>query len=197
MLIGVAVLAVVAIGYLFYIKYQESKLGDISFDNIETVQEDGKIYLKNKAADFSVIVSDSWIIENNKEAISFASSDYEPSEGSDLAIPKNGCWIGSAVRILDPKNDIEYQNVSSLLKDNNLQEINTERTQYKIISINGKNSLSESLIVNIKDEQGIFQTVKLLHNNKLYYFETHLFGQQKDKCQEEFYNFLQTVSIKK
>jgi hypothetical protein len=198
-LVAFFILAVISAGYLFYIKYQESKLGYISFNNIEKTQSNGNFYLKNNVAGFSMVVSDSWNINNGEDSISMTSPDIEllESKQSSLATPQEGCWMASAAREINQGDDIEYKEIYSMLNNDDLQSYNTEKNKYEIVYIDSEMALKDILIINNENNQGLSQIVKLPYNNKIYYFETHLFGQDKEKCQEEFNNFLKTISIKK
>jgi hypothetical protein len=191
----ILVLAILSAGYLFYLKYQESKQGYISLAIIEKTQKDGNFYLKNKESGLSLVVPDSWGVKNDEGGISVSSPDFEYTGDPSLVVPSRGCWMASTVRSLDVNNDIEYKETLFLLNDQNLEDYKNGENVYQIVYINNQKALKNILTVKNNKEEGFYQIVKLPYNNKLYYFETHLFGQDKERCQEEFESFLQAISI--
>lgn len=196
-----SVLILIIAGCIYYIKTEESKMGFVSFDSFKRQEIDGKIVMENKEVGLSFEVPNGWEIRNDALAsVSMASVDFEPlKSNTSTSIPEKGCWIGVTARIEKEgtEYDLYYSDIKNLISDKeHLAEMNTEDHKYEIINILGYDAVKESMIVT-NTNSGAFILIQIPVNNKIYFFETDLFGQDKDnKCPEEFDNFLKTLSIK-
>jgi len=201
-LIGVAVLAVVAIGYLFYIKYQESKLGPVSYESFKKIEENGKVFLENKEVGLKFQVPEGWKTDDvfGWTSLSMQSSDYKVFNEKNYPIPEKGCWIDIlAKKEFSGKEDVEYLDVLDLLKDKEyMNSQNSEKNIYELFFLDSLESIKSKTIINQnKENQGEVVSIELPYDKKYYSFETYLFGSDKEKCLEEFNDFIQTISIKK
>jgi len=97
-------------------------------------------------------------------------------KNSDVIIIKRNTGIDIYQKIIeDPK----------LLGDNR-----------EVIEIDGIKALKET-IVNEENNPGKVEMVWIPFNDTVYLFETDLFGEDQEECENHFNNFLKTISIRK
>ena len=77
-----------------------------------------------------------------------------------------------------------------------INELNRSGDLYAIYNVSGKSMLQRELLVNSRETINKNISLKLAENNKFYLLETYLFGQDQEKCQSLFNEFLNTVEIK-
>jgi hypothetical protein len=201
-LVAFFILAVISAGYLFYIKYQESKLGPVSYESFKKIEENGKTFLENKEVGLKFQIPDKWKTNYvfGWTSLSMQSDDFKVFNEKNYPIPEKGCWINViAQKQYLNKEDSEYLDAIELIGDGEyLNSQNTDSSKYEVYSLDSIQSIKSNILINQnKDNQGNYVSIEVPYNNTYYSFETHLFGQDKEKCQEEFNNFLKTISIKK
>ncbi|MFA5755409.1 MAG: hypothetical protein WC909_03615 [Candidatus Paceibacterota bacterium] len=165
--------------------FEVTEYGDISF------VEDEKVGL-------NFIIPNGWKKTYDFLAqFSIVTENFVPTDNTlnSSSLPKNGCWIGISV---DHEENIEdgnslYDSTKHFI--DNPEEIINEGSSYRdIINISEIKSLRESLII---ENKGKAISIYTPLDNKIYLFETYLFGEDKEFCETEFNNFLNTISIKK
>jgi hypothetical protein len=198
---SILVLALLAVGWIFIIKKQEAGMGPVSFDSFKKTDLDGKTIMENKKIGLSFEVPEGWIIRNDGVAsVSIISPDFTASDNKQLSasIPQKGCWIGVTARIERENSsyDVYYSSIKSLIDNADTRNsLTNDIRQYDIADISGAKAL-KSIIKNNIDNLGSVVSIQLPLNNKVYFFETDLFGQDQEKCSQEFDNFLKRVSAK-
>ncbi|MDD5098480.1 MAG: hypothetical protein PHD31_02065 [Candidatus Pacebacteria bacterium] len=202
LLIVIVILAIIAIGYLSYVRYQESKLGPVSYESFKRAEENGKTFLENKEVGLKFEVPEGWKTNYvfGWTSLSMQSEDFKVFNEKNYPIPEKGCWINVvAEKQYLGKEDAEYLDAIELINDSEyLSSQNTDNNKYEVYYLDSIESIKSNILIDQnKDNQGNYISVEVPYNNIYYSFETHLFGQDKEKCQEEFNNFLKTISIKK
>ncbi|MDD4074361.1 MAG: hypothetical protein PHU17_02480 [Candidatus Pacebacteria bacterium] len=165
--------------------FEVSKYGEISF-------------VEDKEAGLSFIIPKGWDKKDDLMAqFSIVTEDFSPIDDkiSSSSFPKNGCWIGiSADHEIETENNIALYNDIIYHIEHQENIINEDNSYEEIVSINEVKSLKRSIIA---EDKGKKISIFVPLNNRIYLFETYLFGEDKESCEGEFNNFLSTISIKK
>lgn len=197
----VLVLALIAAGFFYYNKIQEGKMGPVSFESFKKIESDGKVFMENKDIGLKFMVPEGWEIENTDMAsVSIYSLDFVPFQEPSF-IPKKGCWIDvdPKIQIQGSKYDLQYTYYRQIIDDEKtLSTINkNDNEKYEIVDLDGLKSVKESNFNNKGDNTGVFISLTTPYEDVVYRFDTYIFGQDKEKCIQDFDNFLKTISIKK
>jgi len=166
-----------------------SELGDISL-------------VENEEAGLKFVIPQDWEVTNDLLAsFSMRTKDFIPFKDnpSSASVPKKGCWIGATVRYEKEGSDNDYYFSSNKYYIDNpedLEEMNSDTRAYSIIEVDGINSLKHE-VINNDNNPGRAMLIWIPINDKVYLFESDLFGEDQEECKTHFDNFLNTVSIKK
>jgi len=195
----VFVLALIAAGYLWYNKVQESRMGPVSFESFEKVESDGKVFMENKDIGLKFMVPEGWeVISTDIASLSMHSPDFVPFMDPSF-IPKNGCWVDVTpkIQIEGSDYDLQYSDLKQEIENDDYLE-NTDKKKCEIMILYGLEGVKCNLLMDENiNNQGNYIYFSIPYDNVVYRFETHIFGQDKDKCLQDFDNFLTTISIKK
>ncbi|MFA5310613.1 MAG: hypothetical protein WC386_02900 [Candidatus Paceibacterota bacterium] len=197
----VFILALIAVGFFYYNKVQEDRMGPVSFESFKKTETDGKVFMENKDIGLKFMVPEGWGVQNlTWSSISVVSQDFEPFTNPS-PLPKKGCLINinPEIQIEGSDYDLQYGDLKAMANDSNYLLLhNTDKEKYESIELSElKGVKSDFLIDNNINNVGnrIYEAVP--YNNVIYYFETSIFGENKEECLQEFDNFLTTVFIKK
>jgi hypothetical protein len=199
-ILSVLILALIAVSYFLYNKWQESKMGLVSFEKATEQKIDGKTYIENKDVGLKFVVPDGWELGKYSEGVSMHSSDFVPFTEDSFFIPKSGCWIElySKVEKEGSDYDLDYSYLKNEIVSNYCSRYqNNGQKACEDVKISGLNGIREN---NFNDEQknpGFFTSLRVPYNNIVYAFSSYFFGKDKEACIQEFNNFLTTVTIKK
>lgn len=175
-------------------------MGPVSFENVEEQEVDGKIYIENKEVGLIFSVPDGWETEKSDIGLSMRSSDFISVEEA-FFIPKSGCRIDIVVERQKEGSDydMQYTNLKQLINDKDmLASRNTDKEKCEIVDMSGLMGARDDLSIDSNvNNLGNRIYVAIPYNNVIYRFETYIFGQDKEKCLQDFDNFLTTVFIKK
>ena len=195
------VLALIGTGFLFYIKWQESKMGLVSFEEATKQEINGKVYIENKGVGLSFAVPDGWNILKDSAGLSMHSSNFVPLSEDSFFIPKSGCWIEALSEILksDDDYDLEYGDLRLMIDDQNyLAQKSSDKKKLEVVEISTMKGIRSNFLSDSNpDNIGNFIYTAIPYKNILYVFNTYLFGEDKEICLQKFNNFLTTVTIKK
>lgn len=194
------VLALIGTGFLFYIKWQESKMGLVSFEEATKQEIDGKVYIENKEVGLSFAVPDGWNILKDSAGLSMRSSNFVPLSEDSFFIPKSGCWIEVYAEAQKEGSDydLDYSYLKDKINSNYCSQYSTDEQKLcEIEEFSGLNGIRQNNFNNDGENQGIFTSFDIPYNNIVYSFYSYLFGEDKEICLQEFNNFLTTVTIKK
>lgn len=160
-----------------------SELGDISL-------------VENEEAGLKFVIPQDWEVTDDLLAsFSMRTKDFIPFKDnpSSASVPKKGCWIGATVRYEKEGSDNDYYFSSNKYYIDNPEDL---RDGQEIIEVDGINALKEDLVVG-EENPGKVVLIWIPINDKVYLFESDLFGEDQEECKTHFDNFLNTVSIKK
>ena len=196
----VFILALIAVGFFYYNKMQEDRMGPVSFESFKKTETDGKVFMENKDIGLKFMVPEGWeVISTDIASISMHSPDFVPFQDPSF-IPKTGCWIDITpkIQIEGSDYDLQYTYYRQIIDDKEvLATMNRENEKCEIVNLDGLKSVKDINSENNEENQGSFISITTPYNNVVYRFDTYIFGQDKEKCLQDFNNFLTTVSIKK
>ncbi|MFA5714901.1 MAG: hypothetical protein WC998_04120, partial [Candidatus Paceibacterota bacterium] len=166
-----------------------------------SVEENGKVFMENKDIGLKFMVPEGWeVISTDVASLSMHSPDFIPFTEPSF-IPKNGCWIDVTPKIqVEGSNyDLQYSDLKQEIEDESyLSHENTEKKKCDIMELFGIKGIRCNLSIDENiNSQGNYIYFSIPYNNVVYRFETHIFGQDKEKCLQDFDNFLSTIFIKK
>jgi len=176
---------VIAPSYSFVV----SELGDVSL-------------VENEEAGLKFVIPQGWEVTNDLLAsFSMRTKDFIPFNDnlSSASVPKKGCWIGATVRYEKEGSDNDYYFSSNKYYIDNpdyLEEMNSDTRAYSIVEVDGIKSLKHE-VINIDANPGRAVLIWIPIDDKVYLFESDLFGEDQEECKTHFDNFLNTISIKK
>lgn len=192
----VLILILTIAGYLWYKKVQEDRMGPVSFDSFKRIETDGKVFLENKDIGLKFMVPQGWEVQDLPwSSISVASQDFEPFNGKS-PVPQRGCLINinPKIQIEGSEYDLDYTDLRQRIDSDDCMFFkNYEKENCKIVDILGLKGIRD----NYSENGGIITNLSIPYNNVIYHFEAYIFGENKDKCLQEFDNLLSTISIKK
>lgn len=194
----VLVLAIIVAGFLYYNKIQEDKMGFVSFENIKEEIINGKVNIGNKEFGLNFIVPDKWKVFKDSEGVVISSPDFVPMSNESF-IPHAGCSINVNIEMVGGEGYIsEYDDLVLMINDEDyLRSLNADKIKYETIELSGlKGIKNQFFIANFNNNQGEVVVVSIPYSDKIYYFETDALGEDKERCIQEFNNFLNLVSIK-
>jgi hypothetical protein len=194
------ILALIVAGFLYYNKTQEDKMGSVSFESFKRIETDGKVFMENKDIGLKFMVPEGWEVQNlTWSAISVASQDFEPfTDPSPL--PKKGCLINidPEIQVQGSDYDLQYTDLKQRIDSGSCSMFgNSEKEKCEIVDFSGLKGIRDRYSENKIENPGFFTDLSVPYNNVIYRFESYVFGEDQDRCLQEFNNFLSSVSIKK
>ena len=161
------------------------------------VSELGDITLvENEEAGLKFVIPEGWEVTDDLLAsFSMRTKDFVPFNDnlSSASVPKKGCWIGATVRYEKEGSDNDYYFSSNKYYIDNPDALMEDQ---EIIEIDNIKALKE--IINGEEiNPGRIELIWIPINDKVYLFESDLFGEDQEECKTHFDNFLNTISIKK
>jgi len=190
---GFIVFLILVIGGLFF-WWQSSKEIKGSPDDYVIKETEEGIFVENKKAGLIVKAPEGWEarrVEEEGGAIDFDSLDLETNkEKGRIVLPlKKGCKIQAAVEYGEFNlTDIEIETRYSLAL------MGMKSVNFEEIYINNYPAL-KSIFGLEEDGSGVGMAVSVAGDNKVYSFSVMWGFDDKEKCIQEFENFLETISI--
>jgi len=194
--------AIVLVSFLIFkiIEYKNEKENELNYLTIEDftkTEVDGKTILENKDIGLRFTVPQGWETGSSSWSnISLVSPDFEPlrNDSSAAPLPQKGCWI-DIIFSLNSTNGISYDFVNDLANLEGYAENNsTDTSKYEKIEINSLNAVKYTHTLTNGEGSNIFVQIPR-DPNKVFAFYVYLFGQDKERCLEEFNSFISSVSI--
>lgn len=199
-ILSVLALSIVITGYILYNKWLESKMGIVSFENVLETETDGNKYIENKEAGLRFVVPEKWEILKDNTGLIMHSSDFDSFSEELFYVPKSGCWIEvyAEAQKEGSNYDLDYSYLKDKIASNYCSQYQNDEQKVCVMEeISGLTGIRENNFINEGENPGNFINVSIPHNNIVYSFYSHLFGEDKEFCLQIFNNFLKTVIIKK
>lgn len=207
LIIILLLIALFIMGKLFYSWWLEKEyLGYIPAKEFSIKEIENKKIITHKGAKLKMEIPIGWQIEKTEISLLFSSPDFQSSPETDdyyFYELKKGCITEISIM---KKNEsgtykIEYDDLQARI---NLCLDSPEQCKGdhpdKIIKINGYNALEFTYIPKDNSENSLASSGKhvfvvIPKNESIYAFETYLFSEDKERCEQEFNKFLETVVI--
>jgi uncharacterized protein YpmB len=181
---------------------EEVKMGPVSFDSFEIKKLGNDSFVENEKAGLRFMIPQGWVaVNDNLAGFSMKSEDFIPFREmfSSASVPKQGCWIGASVKFEKEGSnyDLFYSEIKNYIENPEYMEaMKSDNRGYELLEVDGKKALKEA-IINNTDNVGEAILIWIPIDNKVYLFEADIFGENQNRCREEFNKFLSTVSITK
>ncbi len=74
---AIVILVLIAVGYFYYVKKEEAKMGPVSFDSFKKQEVNGRTFYENKDVGLTFEVPEGWEVKSDGIAsISIVSADF-------------------------------------------------------------------------------------------------------------------------
>lgn len=159
-------------------------------------EENGKIFMDSDKAKVSLEIPQGWeTFETSFSAISIKTKDFIPlnNDASKIPFPSAGCWINFDVQV-DKKED-GYQNFTQSILDSPEYFEEGDQSEQKI-KIGNLFALKNTFEQDNEKISGKGVFVDIPKDNFTYKIESLLFGKDKEMCEKEFNDFLNSLVIK-
>ncbi|MFA6252227.1 MAG: hypothetical protein WCX74_02400 [Candidatus Paceibacterota bacterium] len=179
---------------LFASRVEDFRSRKAYFEDFTKRFEGDEVWMDSDKAKVSVKIPREWdAFEGSFSAISMKSKDFLPMDGDvkKAPLPSTGCWIDFNVQIDKMENGYKNFIMETL---NNDDYFSTEDSDEKKVKV-GK---YEALLNMSPDERGEGKAVfmKVPVNNFTYKIDSYFFGKDKERCEKEFDDFLNSLVIK-
>jgi len=201
--IFIIILLLLAAGGVFWwwtTKEKEPDVGFVRFEEFEIQETEDEKTIKHNEFGLKLTIPKDWEIVDGRDGLYFNSPDFEidPIAGPYAPpIPEKGCVIKISIQkdINDVSYYTDYTYVNERIKI--CLELLDYDCGYEVIEIDNNKALKH--ISHVENESILGDQVRIQtpKNEKIYIFEAYLFGQDKEKCTQEFDKILQTVEIRK
>jgi len=156
---------------------------------------DGKI-LKNEKMGLKVGIPDGWKLDERWEGglvgnIILTSQDFERQPGNNPF--KKGCLIEIGIADYGKYETVETETIKDFIEMCKAEPEQLKKDGYEYVKIDEYEALKTT--TPNKPETERFISVRVLIDNKVYSFSTPLYSENKERCAQEFDEFLETVSI--
>ncbi|MCK9393386.1 MAG: hypothetical protein WCX30_01185 [Candidatus Paceibacterota bacterium] len=204
-----AIIIFLIAGIIFY-NYYDKKKGIYPVSSVsEEVQKktiyyrdfirsdrDGEVWLNSNKAKVSMKIPQGWeTFETSFSAFSTRTKDFIPlnNDISKIPFPSAGCWINFDVQIDEQKEGYENLTQSILNSPEYFEGGDGSEQKIKIGDLDALKNTSSQENGTISGK-GVF--VKIPKDNFTYKIESFLFGKDKELCEKEFDDFLNSLVIK-
>jgi len=199
--IFIIILLLFAAGGVFWWWSGRRDEGKVLSDEYIQKEIDGEKIIEYKKTGFMIKIPGDWkIVDNRGTGLLCLSSDFQFHEKVGPYSPpisEKGCLI--EISILkeiglssDEYTDYDYiqEKIEWCLNPNS-------KCDDEVIEINGNKAIKYVSSIENQLVSGYYIEVSVPKNEITYIFETYLFGQDREKCAQEFDKILQTVEIRK
>jgi hypothetical protein len=178
-----------------YGEWRDVKLADYeSVDNYVITQTPEGEMVVNENMGLSFMVPEGWLVEKLAEEneLEISTTDLDVKGlGSDTSFPRKGCLIRLGISIFD--NDSSEETLPYIITEK-IKEEALEDIQ-KVVFIGDNHPSLETL--RFKDsEVGRIILIETPIDNKIYHFGISFSLNEQERCRNDFYDFLKTISIK-
>jgi len=179
-------------GVLSASEVEEFRSRKAFFSDFTKREEGGNVWMDSDKAKVSVKIPKDWIIyEGSFSAFSIVSKDFVPFRTDvDTPFPSKGCGIDFNVQI-DKKVE-GYKNFTKETLDNpdyfkgNEEDKKGKVGQFDALFFTAENKAASG--------RAIF--VQIPNDNYTYKINSYLFGEDKERCEKEFDQFLNSLVLK-
>ena len=200
-IIFIIILLLLAAGGVFWWwRSKDPDVGLVRSEEFKIQETENEKIIEYKKTGFMMKIPGDWEIVDGRDRLYFNSSDFQldPIAGPYTPpIPEKGCamMIGIKKEIENTDYDILYTLTKEWIRI--CLESPDYDCGYEVIEIDNNKALKHVSSVENESILGDQVRVQTPKNEKIYIFEAYLFGQDREKCAQEFDKILQTVEIRK
>lgn len=194
----IVILLLIIIGVFLWNKYKKPDISHVLSEEFTITELEGeKIIIEYKETGFKVKIPGDWEINGfiGRAGLLCTSSDFEFHQRVGQyspPIPEKGCSLVIDIR---KGRALGTEHVRELVEV--CPEIGQDCNGYEVMEINGNKGLKYIHSLEHALVPGKYVSVEIPKNDKMYSFETHLFSQDRERCEQEFDKILRTVEIRK
>ena len=180
--------------HAFDLKVEDFRSRKAYFSDFVKRVDGENVWMDSDKAKVSVKIPREWeAFEGSFSAISMKSKDFVPldNDAKKAPFPSAGCWIDFNVQI--DKKEEGYKNFVKETLNNPDYFSKDDLSEQKIVIGN----LEALAIISEQDsKKGRAFFVKIPNNNFTYKIDSYFFGKNKEECEKEFDDFLNSMVIK-
>lgn len=195
----VIILLLIIIGVFLWNKYKKPYIPYVLSEEFTITETEEEKIIEYKKTGFKIKIPGDWEINGfiGRAGLLFTSPDFEFHERVgpySPPIPEKGCSMTIDI-IKRSSTDMEYDLIGHLIEA--CPEVGQDCNGDIIVEFNGNRGLKHTYIPENSLILGKYVSVEIPKGDKLYSFETDLFSQDRERCEQEFDKILQTVEIRK
>lgn len=195
----VIILLLIVMGVFLWNKYKKPYIPYVLFEEFVITEIEEEKIIEYKKTGFKMRISKDWEINGfiGRDGLLLTSPDFEFHQRVGQyspPIPEKGCSLTVSI-IKRSSTDMEYDFIGHLIKA--CPEVGQDCNGDIIVEFNGNRGLKHAYIPENSLIPGKYVSVEIPKGDKLYYFETDLFSQDRERCEQEFDKILGTVEIRK
>lgn len=192
----ILILLLAAAGVFLWQKYKRPDVGYVLTEEFVITEANGEKIIEYKKTGFKMRIPGDWEIDGfiARNGLLLTSPDFEFHEKVgpySPPIPEKGCSI-----TLDIAKEGTFGNSHVIQLVDACQTVGQDCNGDEIIEINGNRALKHVYFPENSVIPGKYVSVSIPKNKIVYYFETHLFSQDREKCEQEFDQILNTLEIR-
>jgi len=179
--------------FIWWQRKEEPKITFVPTDEFIERKTNGEKIIEHKKSGLEMKVPLDWQIIDSGYGLFLASIDFKPrSETSSYSplVPEKGCIFEVSIKAVNSDEQIYFRNLID-----SIQEFPDNYPGYEVIEIGKHNGFKH--IYSFEDESfaGDYVIVRILNEERVYIFEAYLFSEDKEKCTQEFEEFLNKILI--
>jgi len=195
----IVILLLITIGVFLWNKYKKPDIPYVLSEEFTIRETEQEKIIEYKETGFKIIIPSNWEISGfiARNGLLLTSPDFEFHEKVgpySPPIPEKGCSMTVSI-IKRSLLDMEYDPIGHLIDA--CPEVGQNCNDYVIVEFNGIRGLEHTYVSENSLIPGKYVSIEIPKNDKLYSFETHLFSQDKERCEQEFNQILNTIEIRK
>lgn len=184
-------------GVFLWQKYRNPEVGYVLSEEFTITESGGEKIIEYKEGGFKMRIPGDWEINGfiGRNGLLFTSPDFEFHERVGQyspPIPGKGCSINISIA---KRGTFGTSHIGGLLDA--CQSIGQECNEYIVVEFNGIRGLERTYVPENSLIPGKYVSVDIRKGDRFYLFETHLFSQDRERCEQEFENILNTIEIRK
>jgi hypothetical protein len=192
-------LLLAAAGVFLWQKYKKPYIPYVLSEEFTITESNGEKIIEYKKTGFKMRTPGDWEIDGfiARNGLLLTSPDFEFYEKVgpySPPIPEKGCSVTISI-IKRSSLDMEYNPIGELIEV--CPEVGQECNDYIIVEFNGFRGLEHTYIPENSLIPGKYVSIEIPKGDKIYSFETHLFSQDRERCEQEFDKILNTIEIRK
>ena len=200
----IVILLLIIAGVFLWQKYKKPYIPYVLSEEFTITESNGEKIIEYKKTGFKMRIPGGWEIDGfiGRNGLLLTSPDFEFHERVgpySPPIPEKGCSI--TIDIIKGSSDstkydyVDY--ISEILKA--CPKVGQECVggDYIVKEFNELKGLEHTYVPENSLIPGKYVSIEIPKGDKLYSFETHLFSQDRERCEQEFDKILNTVEIRK